>query len=123
MLHVKYNVPVFGLLIQGVWSCALTLTGSYSQLLEFVMFAALLFYVLTVYAVIVLRKKEKDRERAFKVPLYPWLPLAYIAITVLLMIGQIYLRWQFTGAGLLIILSGLPVYYFWKRKAPLSDES
>lgn len=117
-LHPKSNVPVFGLIIQGVWSCVLALSGTYSQLLEYIVFAALLFYVLTVAAVIILRKKEPNRERPFKVPFYPILPALYIVLAVAVMLGQIYASWTFSGAGLLIILSGLPVYFIWARKLP-----
>ncbi len=115
-LHARTNVPVFGLVLQGVWSCVLATSGTYSQLLEFIIFAALLFYVLTVYAVFILRKKEKDMERPFKVPFYPVLPALYIVLAVAVMIGQICSHWTFAGAGLLIILSGLPVYFLWNQK-------
>lgn len=115
VLHAKTNVPVFGLIIQGFWSCVLATSGTYSELLEFVIFAALLFYVLTVSAVIVLRKKAPEIDRPFKVPFYPVLPILYVVCAITIMIGQIYLHWEYSGAGLLIILSGLPVYLFWKR--------
>ena len=114
-LHVKTNVPVFGLILQGIWSCILATSGTYSQLLEFVIFAALLFYVFTVSAVIVMRRKLPDAERPFKVPLYPILPIIYVASALTVMAGQIYLHWEYSGAGLLIILSGLPVYLFWRQ--------
>ena len=117
VLHPQTNVPVFGLILQGVWSCILATSGTYSELLEFVIFAALLFYVLTVSAVIVMRKKAPELNRPFKVPLYPVLPILYVGLAIAVMIGQIYLHWEYSGAGLLIILSGLPVYLFWKVKA------
>lgn len=119
-LNANTNVPVYGLIIQGIWSCALATSGTYGQLLDFIIFAALLFYVLTVYAVIVMRKKHPDMERPFKVPLYPILPVAYIVLAVLLMIGQLCVNPMFCGAGLAIILTGLPVYMFWTSK---SEES
>lgn len=117
VLHPTSNVPVFGLILQGIWSCILATSGTYSELLEFVIFAALLFYVLTVSAVIVMRRTRPELERPFKVPLYPILPILYVVLAVLIMLGQIYLHWEYSGAGLLIILSGLPVYLFWKNKA------
>lgn len=114
ILNARTNVPVFGLVIQGVWSCVLATSGTYSQLLEFVIFAALLFYVFTVSAVIVMRRRHPDMERPFKVPLYPVLPVLYVVSALVVMAGQIYLHWEYSGAGLLIILSGLPVYLFWR---------
>jgi Amino acid transporters len=121
-LNVNTNVPVYGLVIQGIWSAALATSGTYGQLLDFIIFAALLFYVLTVYAVIVMRKKHPEMERPFKVPLYPILPISYIVLAVALMIGQICVNPGFCGAGLAIILTGLPVYMLWTRKneAPTS---
>ncbi|MBX9692789.1 MAG: amino acid permease, partial [Cyanobacteria bacterium] len=116
VLHARTNVPVFGLVLQGIWSAVLCMSGTYSQLLEFIIFAALLFYVLTVYAIFILRKKEKDMERPFKVPFYPVLPALYIVLAALVMIGQICSHWTYAGASLLIILSGLPVYFLWTRK-------
>lgn len=121
VLHAKTNVPVFGLCLQGVWSCLLATSGTYSQLLEFVIFAALLFYVLTVSSVIVMRRKLPDAERPFKVPLYPVLPIVYVLSAMTVMAGQIYLHWEYSGAGLLIILSGLPVYLFWKKKSESAE--
>jgi len=117
VLNAKTNVPVFGLVLQGIWSAILATSGSYSNLLEYVVFAALLFYVLTVGVIFILRRKQKDAPRPFKVPGYPLMPLLYMVFAVGIMIGQIYLHPLYAGGGLLIILSGLPAYFFWKSKA------
>ncbi len=116
ILHAEKGVPTFGLLIQGVWAAILTTTGTYSNLLEYVVFAAVLFYILTVAALIMLRKKEPDRVRPFKVPAYPFLPLFYVLFASVIMVGQMYSSPQYSGFGLLIILSGLPAYFLWRRK-------
>ena len=110
------NVPVYGLIMQGIWSAILTTTGTYSNLLDYVVFAALLFYVLTVFALFILRRKQPDRPRPCKVPGYPYMPAFYLVAAILIMIGQIWLSPQYTGAGLLIIISGLPAYAIWSRK-------
>ncbi|MBX9769945.1 MAG: amino acid permease, partial [Candidatus Obscuribacterales bacterium] len=116
-LSPKTNVPVFGLVLQGIWAAALTTSGTYGNLLDYVVFAALAFYVLTVAAVFVLRVKDATRERSYKVPMYPVLPALYIVLALSIMIGQICLAPQYTGAGLLLILSGLPAYWFWHGRA------
>ncbi len=116
ILHPITGVPAFGLIIQGVWSAFLATSGTYGDLLDFVVFAALLFYVLTVGAVIVLRVKEPNLHRPYKVIGYPILPIFYIVSASMVMLGQICLRPKFAGFGLLIILSGLPVYLFWHLK-------
>jgi APA family basic amino acid/polyamine antiporter len=116
VLHPEKGVPTFGLIIQGVWAAVLTTTGTYSNLLEYVVFAALLFYILTVAALIILRKKEPNHARPFKVPAYPLLPIFYVLFASIVVVGQIYTSPQYSGFGLLIILSGLPAYFFWRRK-------
>jgi APA family basic amino acid/polyamine antiporter len=122
VLDPKTNVPLFGLIIQGVWSALLATSGTYGDLLEYVVFAALLFYVATVAAVMVLRKKKPDVERPYKTPLYPLLPILYLITSVAIMGGQVFAKWQNSGKGLLIILSGLPIYFIWrwlqKRSTP-----
>lgn len=117
------NVPVYGLILQGVWSAILTTTGTYSNLLEYVVFAALLFYILTVYALFVLRKREKDRPRPFKVPGFPFVPAFYLLAAGAIVLGQIWLSPKYSGAGLLIILSGLPAYFIWRKKTVLTPSS
>lgn len=117
VLSAATGVPVFGLILQGIWSAILASSGTYGNLLDFVIFAALLFYLLTVGAVIVLRIKQPDLPRPYKVPCYPALPIAYLIAAFLVMIGQICKRPDWAGFGLLIILSGLPVYLFWNRKS------
>lgn len=116
VLHPQSGVPVFGLIIQGVWSAVLATSGTYSNLLDFVVFAALLFYLLTVGAVIVLRVREPNIPRPYKVVAYPLLPVFYLISASLVMIGQICQRPDWAGFGLLIILAGLPVFYFWQHK-------
>lgn len=115
-LNPRTNVPVFGLVIQGVWSAFLATSGTYSDLLEYVVFAALLFYVATVIAVIVLRRKQPDTPRPYKVPFYPTLPILYVVTAVAVMGGQFVMKPQYSGLGLLIILSGLPAYFIWRAK-------
>jgi len=120
VLNPTTNVPVFGLIIQGVWSAFLATSGTYSDLLEYVVFAALLFYVATVIAVIVLRKNQPDTPRPYRVPFYPILPIVYIVLAVAIMGGQLYMHPEFSGKGLLIILSGLPVFFWLSRKGDVT---
>lgn len=121
MLNAKTHVPVFGLVLQGIWSAILTTSGRYGDLLDMVVFAALLFYILTVAAVIILRKKEKDKERPFKVPLFPVLNWLYIICASVVALAQIVAKPGYSGFGLLIIFLGLPVFFLWQRKALASQ--
>ena len=123
LLDRKTNVPVFGLIIQGIWSAMLAMSGKYGDLLEYVVFAALLFYVATVAAVMVLRKTKPDFERPFKIPFYPLLPVLYLITSVAIMGGQVFAKFENSGKGLLIILSGLPIYFIWRALQKRSQPS
>src|SRR5688500_13988175 len=74
----KTHVPTWALLVQGVWTALLTLSGTYSQLLDYVIFAALLFYVLTIVALFRLRKREPDHPRPYRAFGYPIMPALYM---------------------------------------------
>lgn len=117
ILDPKTNVPAYGLILQGLWSAILATSGTYSNLLDYVVFAALLFYVLTVGAVFIMRRKEPDLDRPFKVPAYPVMPALYMVFALAIMLGQICLSPIYTGFGLMIIISGLPAYFIWHGKA------
>jgi APA family basic amino acid/polyamine antiporter len=118
VLNRNTNVPVFGLVIQGIWASLLATSGSYSQLLEYVMFATLLFYLATVSALLYLRRRDPSVARPYKVPAYPLFPIFYLVVTAAIMTGQFVLHPVYAGWGLFIVLLGVPVYFFvLKRKA------
>ena len=110
------GVPANGLMLQGLWATALVLSGSYGNLLDYVIFAALLFYVLTVWGVFVLRKKRPELARPYKAWGYPVVPLLYIVIASLVMIDLLIYKPVYTWPGLGLVLTGLPVYWFWHKK-------
>ena len=112
------GVPAFALWIQAGWATILCLTGSYSQLLDYVIFAALIFYVLVIFSVFVLRKKHPEWERPYKAFGFPVFPIIYIAACLLIIIILLVYKPLFTWPGLGIVLSGVPVYYLWKRRKP-----
>jgi APA family basic amino acid/polyamine antiporter len=113
------GVPSFALWIQAVWSTLLCLTGTYSQLLDYVVFAALIFYILVIFAVFMLRRKHPEWERPYKAFGYPVFPVIYIAACLLIIIILLIYKPLFTWPGLGIVLAGVPVYYLWKgRKKP-----
>ena len=109
------GVPAFALWIQAGWSTLLCLTGSYSQLLDYVVFAALLFYILVIFAVFMLRKKHPEWERPYKAFGFPVFPAVYIAACLIIIIILLVYKPLFTWPGLGIVLSGVPVYYLWRR--------
>jgi APA family basic amino acid/polyamine antiporter len=115
-LDAVHHAPRFSLGAQCVWAILLTLTGSYSELLDYVIFAVLLFYMLTISGIFVLRWTRPDMERPYKAFGYPVLPAAYIlvagSIDVLLLIYKPGFAWP----GLIIVLLGVPVYFVWKKR-------
>lgn len=113
--------PVFSLIIQAIWASLLVLSGTYSDLLDYVIFAALLFYVLTVCGLFVLRKKRPDLERPYKAWGYPVLPALYILMAFLVMVDLLFVKPRFTWPGLVIVLSGVPVYFFWNLRKRTSS--
>ncbi|MCX6270003.1 MAG: amino acid permease [Bacteroidetes bacterium] len=112
----RKGVPAFALWIQGIWASLLCLSGSYSALLDYVIFAVLIFYVLTIAGIFILRKKRPDLPRPYKAFGYPVLPSIYIFAATLIAILLLVYKTDNTWPGLLIVLLGIPVYFLWKRK-------
>ena len=128
------HVPAVALAAQGVWAAALTLprtvtenpAGSatpysygnvYTQLLEYIIPADLVFYVLMVGAVVVMRRKAPEAPRPYRMRGYPFVPAVYIILATLLILDLVYLAPSTSGLGFLLVLTGLPVYLLWRRKA------
>ncbi len=130
------NVPATALAATGIWAATLTLfrtatadprTGAmtfgnvYTQLLEYIVSADMVFYALMVGAVLVLRRKMAEVPRPYRTAGYPAVPLVYITLAVLLVADLAYLTPSTSGAGYVLVLTGVPVYYAWRRlgRAPV----
>ena len=132
------RVPAVGLILQCVWTCLLVLPRTrlrdaagaplldpvsgaqqygnvYSDLLNYVVFAVLVFYVLTIAGLFVLRRTRPDAERPYRAFGYPVVPALYVAAATVIMLVLIFYRTQTTWPGLLIMLTGLPIYFLWRR--------
>ena len=108
----KNNVPAFALWIQCLWTCLLCMSGTYNQLLTYVVFVVLIFYVLTLIGIFVLRKKRPDLPRPYKAFGYPVLPVLYCIIALLICGALFIYQPRQTWPGALIVLLGIPLYYF-----------
>jgi APA family basic amino acid/polyamine antiporter len=115
-LNAKSRTPVVSLWVQLFWTCLLCLSGSYSQLLDYVIFAVLVFYILTIGGLFVLRVKRPQAERPYKAFGYPVLPALYIVMATWICAVLLRYKPQYTWPGLLLVLLGIPVYIFWSRK-------
>ena len=130
----KRGVPQSALIFQGIWVVVLILLRTrrvdesgavsygnlYSDLLNYVVFAVLLFYVLTIIGIFVLRRKRPDAERPYKAFGYPFVPLLYVVAATVIMIVLLLYQTQTAGGGLIIVLLGLPVYWLWSRRVSVS---
>lgn len=110
------SVPSWALWAQCFWASALCLTGKYGDLLDFVVIIVLIFYILTIYGIFILRKKRPDAERPYKAFGYPILPALYIIIATALSIGLLITKFSTCGWGVLIMLTGIPIYYLMGSK-------
>jgi len=111
----KYRVPMVALIVQGVWACILTASGSYDQLYTYVVFVSWLFYAMSCGAVIVLRCKAPNMPRPYRTWGYPVVPVIFILFAIWLMINTIVEAPRDAAIGAGIMLSGLPIYFYWKK--------
>jgi basic amino acid/polyamine antiporter, APA family len=124
----RRGVPGTALVLQGVWIAVLILLRTrradgtygnlYSDLLDYVVFSVLIFYVLTIAGIFVLRAKRPDVERPYRAFGYPFVPLLYIAAALAIMFVLLLYKTQTTWPGLVIVLLGVPVYLLWSRRGP-----
>jgi basic amino acid/polyamine antiporter, APA family len=117
-LHPTYRTPVFGLLAQGIWTSVLCISGTYSELLNYVIFATIIFYLLTTVSLFRLRRLRPDLPRPVKAFGYPLLPALYIAANAFLLVVLLADPQQrkFSALGLLIVALGIPVYLVWRGR-------
>ena len=113
-LHPTYKTPAVSLMVQMVWTCILCISGSYGQLLDYIVFAVLVFYILTIAGLFVLRRTHPEAERPYKAVGYPVLPAIYIVMALFIDIVLLRYKPQYTWPGLCIVLLGIPVYYAWR---------
>lgn len=111
----RKGVPGFAIAVQGIWAILLCLSGTYSNLLDYVIFAVLIFFSLTILAIFVLRVKRPDIPRPYKAFGYPVIPAVYILTTSFIMVILLIYKPNYTFPGLIIVLLGIPVYYLWKK--------
>ncbi len=116
-LHPRYKTPVASLVIQAVWTCFLCISGSYGQLLDYIICAELVFYILTIASLFVLRRKRPDVPRPYRALGYPVLPAIYIAMAFGIALTLLRYKPQYTWPGLFLVLLGAPVYLLWSRRA------
>jgi basic amino acid/polyamine antiporter, APA family len=121
-LHPRWHTPVAALIVQALWTCVLCISGSYSQLLDYIICTELIFYILTIASLFVLRAKRPNAERPYKAIGYPVLPAIYILMAAWICVVLLRYKPQYTWPGLVIVLLGIPVFAVWSRKS-VSDSA
>jgi basic amino acid/polyamine antiporter, APA family len=119
-VHAKYHTPKNALIVQGIWTCILCLSGTYNDLLNYVIFAVLVFYILTIAGLFVLRRTEPNAERPYRAFGYPILPAIYIVMALFIDVVLLLYKPEYTWPGLIIVLLGIPVYLIWSRRTAAS---
>jgi basic amino acid/polyamine antiporter, APA family len=116
-LHPRYKTPVAGLLVQAAWTIVLCVSGSYSQLLDYIIFAELVFYILTISGLLVLRIKRPEAPRPYRALGYPVLPAFYLGMAAWICVVLLRYKPQYTWPGLVLVVLGIPVYWYWSRSS------
>ena len=120
-LHPRYKTPWVSLMVQMVWTCFLCISGSYGQLLDYIIFAVLVFYILTMVGLFVLRRTRPDAERPYRAFGYPVLPAIYIVMALFIDVVLLLYKPQYTWPGLIIVLLGIPVFFLWSKAEGKSE--
>ena len=113
-VHPRFGTPAFAILAAGVWTAVLTLTGTFEQLLTYVVFVGWAFYALAAASIFVYRKRQTS-PMTYRVPGYPWTPAAFIAIVALFVLNTIVHQPLRAAIGIAIVLSGVPAYFAWRK--------
>lgn len=120
-LSERSKTPVNSLWVQCAWTCLLCLSGSYAQLLDYVIFAVLIFYILTIAGLFILRRTRPEAPRPYRAFGYPVLPAIYVVMAAWICLVLLRYKPQYTWPGLFIVLLGVPVYLVWRRQSAAAD--
>jgi len=115
-IHPRYRIPSKALVGQAIWSSLLCLSGTYKDLFEYVVFALVIFFALTGFAVIVLRFKQPERKRPYKTWGYPVIPLLFVLINVAVFLNTVINQPLKSTIGLIMLGVGIPAFLYWKKK-------
>ena len=115
-VHPRYGTPAFAIVVSTIWAMVLAYTGTFQQLLTYVIFVGWMFYGVGAMAVITLRRKRPDAVRPFRVPGYPWTPIVFALSAAVIVLNTVFTRPRDVAFGLLIVALGAPAYLVWRRR-------
>lgn len=117
VIHPRYQTPSVAILLQCAWALVLVWSGSFDQLTDMLVFASFIFYGATALGVLLLRHRQPDRERPYRVIGYPFVPIFFGSCCALLVVMTLINQPQEALTGLALIATGLPFYWFWRKQA------
>lgn len=123
VVHPRFKTPAFAVIAGAIWSMLLAITGTFEQLLTYVVFVGWIFYALAAASIFVYRRKAPDAVRPYRVPGYPITPLLFIIAAAALALNTIITQPLRAGIGLGIVLLGAPVFLIWRKKTGTIDEN
>ena len=115
-VHPKYRTPGNAIILQGIWAGILTLTGTFKELITLVVFVNFMLWIAASSTVFVLRKKQPDLHRPYKVWGYPWVPALFILFSLAVMVNTFFESPSQSLMGLALTFLGLPAYYYWNKR-------
>ncbi len=121
-IHPRFHTPAVAVIAGGSWAALLAATGTFEQLLAYVVFAGWIFYGLGAASIFLYRRQMPDAPRPYRVPGYPWTPLAFVLAAFALVANTIAAAPRTAGVGIGIVLLGLPAYFIWRRGSQVAAE-
>ena len=121
-VHPRFRTPSLAVCAAGIWSAVLAVSGTYEQLLTYVVFIGWIFYALAAASLFIYRKRSPAAAHSYRVPGYPFTPIIFIVAAMALVANTIAMQPARAGIGLGIVLLGAPAYAFWRRNAKLTAE-
>ncbi len=115
-VHPKYHTPASAVILGSIWAVVLASTGTFEQLLTYVVFAGWIFYALGALAVFVYRRNQPALPRPYRVPGYPWTPMLFVLAAAALVLNTLYAQPARAAIGLALVFSGVPAYLIWRYK-------
>ena len=118
-IHPRFRTPAFAVIAGSAWAIILAATGTFEQLLTYVVFTGWLFYALGAASIFIYRRRTLDRELPYRVPGFPWTPLLFIIAAAALVLNTIVTQFDRAAIGLGIVLIGTPAYFIWHGRIKL----
>ena len=116
-IHARWQTPAFAIVASCAWAAVLAMSGTFEQLLTYVVFTGWAFYALGAASIFYYRRRAPDAPRPFRVPGYPWTPLIFVLVAAAIVLNTVLLHPGQTAIGVALVLLGVPVYWFWRRNA------